>query len=490
MAKVKDRYDTVVIGAGMAGLTCGALLAKKGQSVLVIEQGAKPGGYCTSFEHRGYTFDRGLRFLMGCELGGDIYRVLEEIGLKDYVDFVKMNPFVRVTGADYDVRINSPEVLEDELVEMFPTETPAIRQFTAECRRVAADMYKLSRKSPDLMSIWQRIALVLAIPFSYRGSVIYRRKSWRQVVEGYFDNPKLRAIVLSMLSYFDPGVMAALPMMVLGAREDLYFPKGGGQALADVLADGVHNYRGDLAVNTTVDKILIEDNKAVGVQLNDGSQIKARCVVSSVDARQTFFKLVGEEHVSRRFTKKLKEARFSRSAFVVSLGLSLNLRAMGFDIANIVCNPSDDVDELFGSDPEKCTVSINVHSILEQWRAPDSTTAVQLTALFPYEAVEDWLAEEETVADRLIATAESIIPKLSDHVISRHIMSPPTLEQITSNSQGAALGWYPAPRSKPRRQMTPIKNLYQAGQWVFPGEGVPATMASGRYASELVIRGK
>ncbi|NQT48139.1 MAG: NAD(P)/FAD-dependent oxidoreductase [Chloroflexi bacterium] len=490
MAKMKDSYDAVVIGAGMAGLTCGALLAKRGQSVLVVERNARPGGYCSAFEHRGYTFDRGLRFLSGCELGGDIYRALEELGLRDHIDFVKMSPLIRVTGANYDFRIASVEALEDKLIEMFPAETPAIRQFAGECRRVAVDMQKLSGKSPDLIGLWRKIFLAVTFPFSYRGAAVYRRKPWRQVVEAYFRDTKLRSVILSLFSWFDPDVMAALPMMVLGAREDFYFPKGGGQALAGVLADGVQNYRGDLALDTAVERILVEDGRAVGVQLGDGSQVKARCIVSSVDAKQTFFRLVGEEHISRRFARKLNEARFSRSAFVVSLGVSLNLRAMGFDGANIVCNPSDDADELFGNDPAKCTVNINVHSILEQWRAPDSTTSVQLTALFPYDAVEDWTAAEETVADTLIATAENIIPRLSDHVISRHVMSPLSFEQITLNSQGAASGWYRAPRSKPRGQKTPIRNLYQAGQWVFPGDGVAATVTSGRYAAELVMREK
>jgi len=490
MAEIKDSYDAVVIGAGMAGLTCGAILAKNGRSVLVIEQSARPGGYCSSFEHAGYTFDRGLRFLTGCELGGAIYGALDELGLRDNIDFIKMKPSIRLIGSDYDFRMSSGEDLGDKLIELFPTEAATIRRFIAECHAVASESERMSRKSPELMSIWQKIASRIASVFRYRSMRRYGRKSWQQVVEGFFEDPKLRAITLSILSYFDPGVMARLPMMILGVREDFYYPRGGAQALADVLADGVQRYNGDLALNTMVDSILIKGGRAGGVKLSDGREVTARHVVSNVDARQTFLKLVGEGLIKPRFARRLNEARLSSSAFVASLGVSLNLRAMGFDGANIIYNPSDDIGELFGADPAKCTVSINIHSILEPSQAPDSTTAVQLTAMLPYDTVEDWTAAEGAIADALIASAEKVIPRLSQHVICKHISSPLAFERSTLNSRGASSGWYSAPGSKRRSQKTPIKNLYQAGQWTFPGEGVPAVVTSGRNAAQLVLRRK
>jgi 2-polyprenyl-6-methoxyphenol hydroxylase-like FAD-dependent oxidoreductase len=70
MATLKDRYDVIVIGAGIGGLTCGALLAKKGLSVLVAEQYSRPGGYCTSFQRKGFTFGTGFDATLECEKGG------------------------------------------------------------------------------------------------------------------------------------------------------------------------------------------------------------------------------------------------------------------------------------------------------------------------------------------------------------------------------------------------------------------------------------
>lgn len=489
-SSIKDSYDVVVIGAGIGGLTAAALLAKRKKSVLVLEQAGKPGGYCSSFEDRGCTFDIGLSYLLGCELGGPIYEVLDELGLRDAIDFIRLKPAIRIMGQDYDISIVSPSGFADTLADYFPMETPAIRQFMAECRAVGTEMRSLSRASMDTMSAGMKAAFSLYSFFRYRRAWVYGKKSRQDVIDAYFHDPKLKVIVLSVLTHFDPGVVARLSMSELGAKEDFYYPRGGAQALANVLVDGIGRYRGEVCLNTRVDKISVQGGRAVGVVLEDGRQIAAQQVVSDMDARSAFLNLVGEEHLSGRFLRSLNGRRLSRSAFIVSMGVSLNLKAMGFDCASIVYNPVDEVDDLYGSDPSKCALNINLPSIVESWRSWGSTTAIQLTATFPYDAVTDWRQEEEEVATRLIASAERIIPNLSKHVISKNIMSPAVLESATGNTQGAILGWYPSPGRSSRSQKTPIRNLYQAGQWSLPGGGVPAAFISGRHAAALVLKGK
>lgn len=489
MTKIKDDYDVVVIGGGIGGLTCGALLARSRMRVLVAEQGSKPGGCCTSFEHLGYTFDSGLSFLTGCEVGGAIYQTLEELGLWGYIELVKIEPAIRVISRDYNVSISSAESLEDRLVDLFPMEAFTIRKFIAECKATATEMDKLSTTSPDLMNILQKILSYIPFIPGYGKMRRYGGKSSQEVVARFFEEPKLMAILLTSIPYPTQDAMASLLMSLLGTRESAYYPKGGAQSLAEVLADGLRKHDGDLALDTRVDKILIENNGVAGVALSDGRKILSRYVVSNVDAKQTFLKMVGEEHLTTRFRKELKELRLSTSAFLVSLGVKSNLRALGFDRATIIYNPSDKIEELFGTDPEKCTVTIEIHSISDPSFAPGSTAAVQLMMMLPYDAVGDWNAEQEVIADKLIASAEKVIPGLSGNVLFKHITTPLTIEQATSNSQGSP-GWYPIPGSKPRKQKTPIKNLYQAGHWTFPGSGVPQVVVSGRNAAQLILKRK
>jgi len=489
VTKIKDDYDVVVIGGGIGGLTCGSLLARRRMRVLVAEQGSRPGGCCTSFEHHGYIFDNGLSFLTGCEMGGAIYQTLEDLGLGGYIEFVKLEPAIRVISSDYDLRVGSAESLEDRLVDLFPMETTNIRKFITDCRTVASEMDKLSTSPPDSMSILQKIMLYIPFLFGDGKMKRYRGKSSQDIVASLFEDPKLKAILLTAIPYPSPEAMASLLMSLLGTREGAYYPIGGAQALADVLADGLRKYEGDLALDTKVDKIIVDNNKAGGVMLSGGRRVLSDYIVSNVDAKQTFLKLVGEEYLTSKFRKKLHKSRLSNSAFIVSLGVKSNLKVLGYDGATIVYNPSNEIDKLFSTDPEKCTLIIEIHSISDPSFAPGSTAAIQLMMILPYDAVGDSQEEQEAIANKLIASAEKVIPNLSENVIFKHITTPRTIEQATLNSQGSP-GWYPVPGSKPRKQKTPIKNLYQAGHWTFPGAGLPQVVASGRNAAQLILKRK
>ncbi len=79
--------DVIIIGAGMAGLTCGCLLAQKGLKVLMIEKNQKVGGCCTSFEKDGFSFDLSVQSLGECQEGGRIWRILKQLNLLDQIHF-------------------------------------------------------------------------------------------------------------------------------------------------------------------------------------------------------------------------------------------------------------------------------------------------------------------------------------------------------------------------------------------------------------------
>ncbi|MCX6000183.1 MAG: hypothetical protein NTU41_11525, partial [Chloroflexi bacterium] len=162
----------------------------------------------------------------------------------------------------------------------------------------------------------------------------------------------------------------------------------------------------------------------------------------------------------------------------------MDLRALGFDGTTVIFNRSDNIDDIWSGDPEKCSLWIMMHSLRDPSQAPEGMATVQLMTLFPYSYESYWRREvdgtrgeayaglKEALAGRLIASAEEIIPQLSKHIICQDVATPLTFERYTLNSEGASHGWFPAPGDKLRSQKTPIKNLYQAGHWTFPGAGI------------------
>ncbi len=498
MANLKDKYDVVVIGAGIGGLTSGALLAKEGLDVLVAEQGSKPGGYCVSSQRDGFTFDTAVDAVMGCEKGGPIYDTLEELALTNDIDFIKLAAGTRIIGTGYDISVTSIEALANELKKLFPAESTSIDAFLGDCKALAREMERLMEPAPDLLGLTGKLGLIVRFLFGSPKMRKYGGKSAGEVLNTFFKEPRLRAIFGTILP-FGPAAMAPLIMNILGGELVGYYPRGGAGALANVFTKGLTKHGGELALKTRVARILIKNGQAIGVELVDGSRIKSRYVVSNADGRQTFLNLVGEQHLSSKFVRELRETSLSRSSFLVSLGVDLDLKAMGFDGTSIVYNRSDDLNEIFSTDLTKCYMTIRMHSLRDSSQAPEGMATVQLHTMLPYDYMGNWGREkdgtlgrestemEEAVAGKLIALAEGIIPGLSEHIVVKDIISPLAFERYTLNSEGATMGWFPAPGGKMRSQKTPVKNLYQAGAWTFPGPSIYMVVPSGRNAAQIVL---
>jgi phytoene dehydrogenase-like protein len=96
-------YDAIIIGAGISGLVCGCYLAKAGMKVLIVEKNAKPGGYCTSFTRKGFTFDACAHSLGSLREGGNIASILEELGLDKKINIIRYDPSDIIIDANYRV---------------------------------------------------------------------------------------------------------------------------------------------------------------------------------------------------------------------------------------------------------------------------------------------------------------------------------------------------------------------------------------------------
>src|SRR3972149_9925185 len=131
MTELKDRYDVVVIGAGMGGLTCGTLLARQGKSVLVCEQHINPGGCVCGFQRKGFTFDA-IHFLISqCGPGETLTAALEAMWAKDAIEFLRVQQKSRMILPDLDFTF-TPDTFVSELTRLLPREAMAIEHFVPE----------------------------------------------------------------------------------------------------------------------------------------------------------------------------------------------------------------------------------------------------------------------------------------------------------------------------------------------------------------------
>lgn len=503
MAELKDRYDVVVIGAGMGGLTCGGLLAKQGYSVLICEQHVRPGGCVCGFQRKGLTFDA-IHFLISqCGPGETLPAVLEAMGAKDVIEFLKVEQKSRMILPDLDVTF-TPDTFASELTSLFPREAKAIEYFVAEMTELVDEALSTPLKKPlYLMSPVEKALFGMKVFLRQRRVFKYQRKTTAQVLNDFFIDPRIRTIFYTVAPLERIFFMGTAWMWNDYLRKKLYYPKGGYQALADAFTAAFKNCGGTLALRTEVKRIIMEKGRATGVELDDGRRIRADRVVSNADIMLTLDRLVGREHLPKGFMERLERRKVTTSAFYVYLGVDLNASKLDFDRVS-VC-PFIEMERLDGHlyDSENCLFAIEIPTRHYPALAPEGKHIITLCTVANYDDLATWGLEaggrrgssyrttKERVAEGLIGRAEKIIPGLSQHIVVKEAATPVTISRYTLNRGGASMGWDQTPEEalKPA-QITPIRQLYLVGQWTYPQGGVPGVVGSGWILADLIKEGR
>lgn len=495
-------YDAIVIGAGLGGLTCGALLARRGLRALVLEQHLIPGGYCTSFKRKGFTFDSAVHFVEGLGKKGRFYQILKELKVEKELKVYKLDPLYRVIYSDRSVLV--PTNLDD-YIELLSTEFPGKKENISKFFIAVDELNNEVRRLPYPLRAWN----LLSIPMRFRLVFKYYKKTFAEMLSNFFHDEKLKAIISAGWPYVGLPPSQASAISVCGYLysahfEGFYYPKGGTQALADALAGALAKNGGELQLGTRVKRILIENGRAVGVETSDGKRIGAKFVVSNADARQTFLELVDAKWLDKEFVGRLKRMEPSISFFQTWLGVDIYPRELGVNEVETLLYPSYDIDKIYRTSlrGEIGGCGICVPSLVDPTLAPKGKHCVSLIYPTPYGFKQKWRASggkrgeqykklKHQVKQRLIKTAEKVLPGLSEHVIVSDAATPITCERYTSNYMSAAYGWAqtPSQSSKNRpQQITPIKNLYLAGHWTTPGGGTITAALSGQNAARLFTR--
>jgi len=492
-------YDVIVIGAGIGGLTCAAVLVKGGKKVLVCEQHSQPGGYVTSFERKSFTFDGGTQSLsQSCW----IFPILKELGILDKIKLVKIS--YQIVTPDINLKLESIQAIVGELKRMFPEDSNGIETYFRIIHEFIVDLTKIA---PAFMNIaiplkrWKKILFYLKLPIRHFRFLIkmvkYSKTTAKDLVEKYITNEKLRFL----LSSRSPIMIEAMNWQWF--IEDNWWPMGGMQKLANLFAEVIKEGGGIVSLGTKVEKILIENGKAIGVRLENGNEIRSRFVVSNADYKQTFTKLVDSTHLGKDFVEGVRKAKVSNSVLSIYLGVDLDKEALKkIRAQHVICNLAYERKSL--KDPyfyKYCSeFLICIPSLVDDSLAPKGKSVIIIQAPASYDYMNKWQTKngkrtraykelKQKVANELIATAERIIPELSKHIDVMEVATPLTMERYTLNTNGAITGWGESFHKGffGGSIRTPIKNLYTVGHWSFNIGGVASAMLTGKKATELIL---
>jgi all-trans-retinol 13,14-reductase len=517
---VADEVDVAVVGCGLGGLQAAALLAQAGLRVACFDHHYVAGGCATMFE-RGrsdarWRFDVGLHYIGDCGEDGAIPRLLAEAGVRD-VAFAPMDPDGFDTLVFPGLTFRIPVGLEhyrERLVATFPRERRGIDRycrFLSEVDHLASQLG--GRKG------W---AMALQVVLHGRLAARYRQATIQQVLDDCTRDKALQAVMLGQSGDYGVAPSQASALLHAGLAlhyfKGAYYPKGGGQVLADRLASRIEALGGSVHLRRGIDRILVESGRAVGVQIEadgkrDVQQVRARTVVSNADIHKTLLELVGPAHLPAGYVSRVRQWTMGGALWVTCLGLQGDVRELGMTNSNIWQFDDLDVEAFYTATrrsgaftPGGCYITSATVKDGSSGHAPPGCSTLEVMTLVPaspaawglraedlandqYRRMPAYLERKQALQENLIARVDRLLPGAAGRICLSESASPLTHTRFTRATDGTGYGLAATPaqflQGRPGYR-SPVAGLYLAGASTRAGHGIVGALNSGSQAARRI----
>ncbi len=484
-----ENKKVIIIGGGMTGLSAGAYLQMNGYQTEIFEMHNIPGGLCTGWKRKGYTFDGCIHWLCGSSPGSEMYTIWEELGLiqdKMIVDHEIFKHTELEDGRSFSVYVN-PDKLEEELLKFAPEDKELIEEFIKGIK-VFSKIDLPVLKSQEMLNIAELTKFGLkAFPLAK----VMRKLGKLSLgdLQNKFRNPFLKANFVRLIGmYEEMPVTALLYTLALLSVKDAGYPIGGSLELAKSVENKYLSLGGKVHYNTKVEKIIVDNCIAKGIELADGSTHYADIIVSAADGHYTIYNMLKGEFIDKEIEGYYNNFKLFPSIMQVSLGIAR-------EFANIpdAITYHFSIDEPLYIDPQNTSneIGIKIYNF-DPTFAPKGKTAVTMyfDADYEYwtelkkENPEKYAQEKDRVAQQVIDRLEKKFGEVEDKVEIWDIATPYTFVRYTNNWKASFEGFIPTVENfnvKMKRTLPGLNNFYMIGQWVQPGGGIPTAGMHGRH---------
>ncbi len=492
------KYDAIVIGAGLGGLSAATMLARNGLSVLLLERHNVPGGYATSFVRGRYEFEIALHELSGIgppERRGNLYRYLDYLGVASKVEFLRTSNLYRSVFPGLDITLPvGREEFEARLCETFPHEATGIRRFVKRVFDMGHDFGKIVRER----GVRNPITMPLRFPHFFR----YLPTTWAHVLNRDVRDPRARATLSQYWGYFGmPPSQISFLYFATGlaayVRQGPAFPRDRSQALSNAFISTFEELGGQVQFNCGVRRITTTDGRVTGVITEEDEEIVADWIISNADPITTCRDMIGAQAPSDFFAK-LQSSEVAASTVNVYLGVARPHEKLGLNEHEIFINGDDDFDRQYAQmrklEPPSA-IAVTCYNVVYPDISPPGTSMVVLTALMfgePWYQVPpaEYVDTKNRIADGILRLAETIAPGLREYAEVVEVSTPLTNIRYAGTRGGSIYGFNQPPRDNMVWRMGhrgPMDGLYFVGAWTQPGGGFEPAMMSGQMAGGAIL---
>jgi phytoene dehydrogenase-like protein len=479
--------DIIIIGAGISGLAAGCYAQMNGYQTQIFELHNLPGGLCTAWYRQGYVFDGCIHYIFGSGEGQPFYNVWEELGTVQDLEYVNHTDFMQIRGPAGEIlNVHSqPEEFEQHLKSISPADAKLIENF---CRGVCTfkdfDLSMLQQKPKSLMTAkdWARVGKQV-LPF-VRTLGKWGNLSLKELAE-QFQHPFLRQAVPHMFAWPDVPVMVGMSLLAYLDNRNAGFPKGASLQFAKAIEKRYLDLGGEIMYSAQVERILVEDDQAVGVRLYNNDEYRAKRVISACDGRRTIFDMLRGEYVNRRI-KKLYDGHLPiHSQLQVSLGVNRDFSQEPHWVTYLIDEP------VLIAGEERYEIGVK-HYCFDPSLAPPGKSVVIIMLTTPYSYWQRiygrtiYDAEQVQEAGILVERLEQFYPGIKADIEYMDVATPLSYERYTGNWQGASCGWLLTKETLPLmikgvpKRLPGLDRFYMVSQWTEPGGSVPIVAMSGR----------
>ena len=477
--------SVIIIGAGLAGLSTGCYAQMNGYKTRIFEMQNKPGGVCVSWNRKGYSFDYAVHNVFGLSTKptGSMYnRIWEELKALEGTSVFAFKEFVQIEDSNGNVFTVHSDVqqLEKHLKELSPADKKLIEEFTNTIR-------KFSGKDVFAAMFGGTLTKLKMLPLM-RSLLKYGKINLEEYAQKFSD-PFLRK-AFSTIQYDLEGIPVIVPIIFLSMLNmgDAGWPIGGSAALSKNIESRYLELGGQVSYKSKVKEIIVKDDVAIGVRMEDGTEHFADLIISAADGHSTIFSMLHEKY-SNQFIKTYYESFPKTQPFGLTIwyGVNRNFSNEPHAMVLLLSQPitvenkeRDRLDiEILNFDPSlapqgKTVIKANFYSEYDYWKRLAANK-------------EKYQSEKQEIANIVAKDLEKRFPGFIDQIEAADIVTPVSVEHWTGGYRGFAQPWPPPAELAEEinkhgvsRTLPGLQNFYMVGQWAGGTFGISTVCVMGR----------